>query len=71
MTDTLIQTPLVVDDVLINFDHDRSQATLEILLELSAHAQVLFFTHHQGLAGLAERVCATGSAQPVLIELGA
>ena len=61
--------PLVVDDVLINFDDDRSRATLEILLELSAHTQVLFFTHHRKLAELAGQVPASGAGGPMLIEL--
>jgi uncharacterized protein YhaN len=46
--------PLVVDDVLINFDNDRAQAALQVLGELSRQTQVIFFTHHHHLMGLAE-----------------
>ena len=47
--------PLIVDDILINFDDERSIATLKVLAELSKRTQVIFFTHHQHLVDLAER----------------
>jgi len=45
--------PLVVDDVLINFDDDRSRATLDVLTELAQRTQVLLFTHHSRIAEFA------------------
>jgi uncharacterized protein YhaN len=45
--------PLVLDDVLIQFDDERSRAALEIIAELSTRMQVLFFTHHARLVELA------------------
>lgn len=45
--------PLVLDDVLINFDEGRAAAALEILGELSDSTQILLFTHHQHVAKLA------------------
>ncbi len=45
--------PLVLDDVFIHFDDDRARAGLEVLGELSATTQVLFFTHHARLVELA------------------
>lgn len=45
--------PLVVDDILINFDDERSTATLRVLADLARHTQVLFFTHHAHLLSLA------------------
>jgi uncharacterized protein YhaN len=45
--------PLVLDDVLIQFDDERSRAALEIIAELSTRMQVLFFTHHTRLVDLA------------------
>jgi uncharacterized protein YhaN len=39
--------PFIVDDILINFDDDRSRATLEALAELAEKNQVLLFTHHR------------------------
>lgn len=46
--------PVIVDDLLVQFDDDRAVATLEVLSELSAKTQVLFFTHHKHLVELAE-----------------
>ena len=48
--------PLVIDDVLINFDDDRARATLEVLGEVAKITQVLFFTHHARLQELAKTI---------------
>ena len=45
--------PLIVDDLLVNFDDRRAAATLRLLGELSKRTQVLFFTHHSRLRDLA------------------
>lgn len=41
--------PLIVDDILINFDDERSAATLRALFDLSKRVQVIMFTHHKML----------------------
>lgn len=46
--------PVIVDDLLVQFDDDRALATLEVLTELATRTQVLFFTHHQHLVSLAQ-----------------
>lgn len=46
--------PLIVDDILVHFDDQRSQATLKELAKLAEKTQVIFFTHHQRLCQLAE-----------------
>jgi uncharacterized protein YhaN len=38
--------PFIVDDILINFDDERSKATLRALSDLAAKTQVILFTHH-------------------------
>jgi len=38
--------PFIVDDILINFDDERSKATLKALARLAAKTQVILFTHH-------------------------
>jgi uncharacterized protein YhaN len=38
--------PLLLDDVLVNFDEERATAAFGVLGELSERMQVLFFTHH-------------------------
>ena len=45
--------PLVVDDILIQLDDDRAQASLAVVGEVSRSMQVLFFTHHARLLELA------------------
>lgn len=55
--------PLIVDDLLINFDDVRSAETLKVLQTLSKHTQVLFFTHHPHLTRLANAVLPSGSFQ--------
>ncbi|MFH2131407.1 MAG: AAA family ATPase, partial [bacterium] len=39
--------PFILDDILINFDDDRSRATLKAMAALSAKTQVILFTHHR------------------------
>ena len=46
--------PFIVDDILVHFDDGRSQATLEVLAELSTKTQVIFFTHRIHLVELAK-----------------
>ncbi len=38
--------PFIVDDILINFDDERTRVTLEIMAELAVRTQVILFTHH-------------------------
>ncbi|HVX13907.1 MAG TPA: AAA family ATPase [Pirellulales bacterium] len=45
--------PLIVDDILVNFDNQRSLATLRVLANVSRRTQVIFFTHHEHLVELA------------------
>ena len=39
--------PLVMDDVLVNFDDERSEAALDMLIELAQDIQLIFLTCHQ------------------------
>jgi uncharacterized protein YhaN len=47
--------PLVLDDVLVQFDDARASAALSVLAETAALTQVVFFTHHARLVDLARR----------------
>ena len=42
--------PLIVDDILVQFDDRRAHATLKALAEFSTRTQVLLFTHHERIA---------------------
>lgn len=48
--------PFIVDDILINFDDDRSAATLKVLAELAKKTQVILFTHHGRLKELVKEL---------------
>jgi uncharacterized protein YhaN len=45
--------PFIVDDILVNFDDQRSLATLRVLAELSRRTQIIMFTHHDHIVDLA------------------
>jgi uncharacterized protein YhaN len=46
-----VELPVVLDDVLVNFDHERTVAAIEELLrQTRRNQQILFFTCHQHLA---------------------
>ena len=48
--------PFIVDDILINFDDDRSRATLNVLADLGRKNQVILFTHHRQLVDEAIKI---------------
>ncbi len=48
--------PLILDDILVNFDDERSRATLEILAELSERNQIIYFTHHRHIVEIAREL---------------
>ena len=45
--------PFIVDDILINFDDQRSRATIKALADLGEKSQVILFTHHQKIVEVA------------------
>lgn len=53
--------PFIVDDILINFDDERSRATLQALAKLSARNQVILFTHHRQIVDEASTFADNGS----------
>ncbi len=51
-----IELPVVMDDLFVNFDEERTVAAVECLIEIANEGQqVLFFTCHQHLAELFQR----------------
>lgn len=55
--------PFIVDDILINFDDDRSKATLTVLADLSKKNQVILFTHHRQIVEEAKSIKGKGAIQ--------
>ncbi len=51
--ETAEPVPFVADDLLLNLDNRRSLKALEVLSEMAAQGQVLFFTHHAHMVELA------------------
>jgi uncharacterized protein YhaN len=47
--------PIVMDDVLVNFDDQRSAATLEALIEVAAQIQLILLTCHSQTLELVQR----------------
>lgn len=50
--------PFIVDDILINFDDERSRATLGVLARLAGKNQVILFTHHRRIVEEARAMAA-------------
>ncbi len=45
--------PVVLDDILVNFDDDRAAAAISALARLGERTQVILFTHHRHVAEIA------------------
>ena len=61
--------PFIADDLLVNFDDDRSRATLMTLATLAERNQVILFTHHREIVRQAREL---GRPELVVVhELGA
>ncbi len=58
--------PFIVDDILINFDDERSRATLKTLAHFSKKNQVILFTHHRQLI---EDAVAVGKKEEVMVHM--
>ena len=48
--------PVLFDDVLVNFDDERSTAAITVLAELGTRTQVILFTHHESVVDEARAV---------------
>ncbi|MGD9170888.1 MAG: chromosome segregation protein SMC, partial [Candidatus Thiodiazotropha sp.] len=48
--------PFIVDDILVDFDDDRSQSALKALAELAEKTQVILFTHHSQVVVQAKKL---------------
>ena len=48
--------PFIVDDILVDFDDERSEAALSALAELAKKTQVILFTHHSRVVEQAQKL---------------
>ncbi len=60
--------PFILDDILINFDDDRSKATLKVLADLSEKNQVILFTHHSRIVEEAKNIQGVEPIQVLLLN---
>ena len=60
--------PLLLDDLFVHFDDERTQAGLRVLDELSSTVQVLLFTHHERVAEQAMK--AIDAPRLTVLQLG-
>ena len=61
--------PLVIDDVLVNFDDDRALGALEVFWEVAESLQIIFLTCHQSLVDLVKS--ARPGQEPIHLQAGA
>ena len=45
--------PMILDDILVHFDDERTLATLKVLHSLAQTTQIFYFTHHQSVVDAA------------------
>jgi len=57
--------PIIVDDVLVNFDEPRANATLEVLVELAQRLQIILLTCHPSTVERVRRCLP--NLQPILL----
>ena len=50
--DSELALPIIMDDILVNFDDERALATLKVLDGLAEKMQILYFTHHRTITGM-------------------
>ena len=60
--------PIVMDDVLVNFDAERVKQTLRVLAEFSERVQIIFLTCHQHMVEAVREV--VPSCQPSILPGG-
>ena len=48
--------PFIVDDILVDFDDERTEAALTTLSQLAQKTQVILFTHHSGVVEQAKKI---------------
>ena len=48
--------PFIVDDILVDFDDERSEAALSALAKLALKTQVILFTHHSRVVEQARKL---------------
>jgi len=64
-----VALPIVLDDVLVNFDPRRSAAMAGVIAEVAARHQVIAFTCHPHAADLLRQAAVSAASPARLVEL--
>jgi uncharacterized protein YhaN len=57
--------PVVLDDIFVNFDPERTRRSLEAVRELARTHQILMFTCHPHLTGMVEEIVPSARRYPL------
>ncbi|WP_457572252.1 AAA family ATPase [Desulfovulcanus sp.] len=52
--------PIIMDDILVNFDPQRAKSALQAILQLSKSMQLLYFTCHPQVVQMIKKISASG-----------
>jgi uncharacterized protein YhaN len=52
----VIPLPLIMDDILVNFDSQRLKSTLEVIAQVAKKQQIIFFTCHNHMVEIMDEV---------------
>lgn len=63
------QLPLLMDDILVNFDDRRSELALQAIGELSKHQQIMMFTCHKTIHDAAQATLAQYGLQTISFDV--
>lgn len=60
--------PLILDDILVNFDQPRARQAVRLLQEMSRSHQLLLFTCHPHILNLIQETLGADAPEPVMLE---
>jgi uncharacterized protein YhaN len=60
--------PLILDDILVNFDHRRARQAVRLLQEMSRSHQLLLFTCHPHVVDLVRETLGPEAPEPITLE---
>jgi len=60
--------PLILDDILVNFDHRRTRQAVRLLQEMSRSHQLLLFTCHPHVVDLVREALGPEAPEPITLE---
>ena len=60
--------PLILDDILVNFDQPRARQAIRLFQEMSASHQLLLFTCHPHVLNLIQETLGPSAPTPVMLE---